>query len=352
MKEYLASLILNSQDQYITYEEFMNAVLYHPSLGYYMKDKPKIGREGDFITTTNVLDIFGSAVCKWFSSKIHEEGPLLPNVCEIGGGNGRFAKAFIDEWNRHCDLPLQYTIIETSPYHRRLQRDLLSDIRGVQILESLDHISEHEGMFFSNELFDALPVRVIEKNGHQLLEVVIGLEAGELVERKVVLENQRIIDFIKESGIKLVNHQRFEIPLAMDDLLRELANKLKKGYMLTIDYGYTNLEWQEEAHRNGSLRGYYQHKMVTNPLLYPGDMDLTTHIHFDRLIDKGKEWGLHFISFLRQDQFLLEAGILQELEDNFDPNPFSERSKRNRAIRSLVMPSGMSGFFHALVQKK
>lgn len=352
MKEYLASLILNSRNQYITYEDFMNAVLYHPTLGYYMKDKPKIGREGDFITTSNVSDIFGSAISKWFALKVKEEGTLLSNVCEIGGGNGRFAKAFIEEWQRRSVFPLQYTIVETSPYHRRLQSELLKDIQGVRIIESLAEITEHEGMFFSNELFDALPVRVIEKNSGNLFEIVIGLVDGELVERKVELQDESIFEFIDESGIELKNNQRIEIPLAMDALLYELASKLKKGYLLTIDYGYTNLEWQEDAHRHGSLRGYHQHRMVSNPLLHPGDMDLTTHIHFDRLIDKGKEWGLNFVHFLRQDEFLLETGILEELENHFDPNPFSERSKRNRAIRSLIMPSGMSQFFHALIQKK
>jgi len=43
---------------------------------------------------------------------------------------------------------------------------------------------------------------------------------------------------------------------------------------------------------------------------------------------------------------------LKELEDHYDPNPFSEVSKRNRAIRSLIMPSGISTYFHVIIQQK
>jgi hypothetical protein len=43
---------------------------------------------------------------------------------------------------------------------------------------------------------------------------------------------------------------------------------------------------------------------------------------------------------------------LNELENNYDPNPFSEVSKRNRAIRSLIMPAGMSSYFHIIIQQK
>jgi SAM-dependent MidA family methyltransferase len=61
---------------------------------------------------------------------------------------------------------------------------------------------------------------------------------------------------------------------------------------------------------------------------------------------------LLFHSKPRQDEFLLKAGILKELENHYDPNPFSNVSKRNRAIRSLIMPSGMSSFFHLVIQQK
>jgi SAM-dependent MidA family methyltransferase len=45
-------------------------------------------------------------------------------------------------------------------------------------------------------------------------------------------------------------------------------------------------------------------------------------------------------------------GILEELADHYDANPFSETSKKNRAIRSLIMPGSMSNSFDVIIQGK
>ena len=84
--------------------------------------------------------------------------------------------------------------------------------------------------------------------------------------------------------------------------------------------------------------------MIENVLQHPGEMDITSHIHFDWLIKRGEQAKLGFIEKLRQDEFLLKTGILKELQDHYDPNPFSETSKRNRAIRSLISSWGNEFF--------
>jgi SAM-dependent MidA family methyltransferase len=132
----------------------------------------------------------------------------------------------------------------------------------------------------------------------------------------------------------------------------EIAQSLIKGMVVTADYGYTLEEWMDPRRSKGSLRGYYQHQMIDDVLQHPGEMDITTHIHFDYLIQKGEQVELELITKLRQDEFLLKSGILNELANHYDPNPFSEVSKRNRAIRSLIMPSGISTYFHVVIQQK
>ena len=57
MNTFFKRLITNSPNELISYSEFIGAALYHPEFGYYMKDKQKIGRQGDFITTSNISDI-------------------------------------------------------------------------------------------------------------------------------------------------------------------------------------------------------------------------------------------------------------------------------------------------------
>jgi SAM-dependent MidA family methyltransferase len=207
-------------------------------------------------------------------------------------------------------------------------------------------------MIFSNELFDALPVHVIEKLNGNLFEMMIGIKNNELFEQRVPLTNLDIQLFLQESKMELKENQRIEIPLAMEKMLREISQSLLKGIVVTADYGYTFEEWMDPRRATGSLRGYFQHQMISDILQHPGEMDITTHIHFDYLIQKGEQVGLGLISKIRQDEFLLKAGILKELENHYDPNPFSEVSKQNRAIRSLIMPSGMSSYFHVIIQQK
>lgn len=350
MITYLKDMILHSPGQVITYADYIGAALYHPELGYYMKNKQKIGREGDFITSSNVSDIFGRTFAKWFSF-ITKKNQLSPMFCEVGGGNGRFAKAFLEEWHTNIKTPLTYMIVESSPYHRSLQKEILKEFSVMQV-ESLRELQPFEGMIFSNELFDALPVHVVEKENGKLLEVMVGIQNDQLHEVKVPLTSPAIQNFLQENNFELHENQRIEIPLLMGNMLDDMGNVLIRGLVTTVDYGYTQEEWMQPARKSGSLRGYYQHHMMDDILMHPGDMDITSHIHFDWLIKRGEQAQLHFVEKLRQDQFLIKTGILQELQDHYDPNPFSEISKRNRAIRSLIMPTGMSSSFHVCIQEK
>nr|WP_263325733.1 SAM-dependent methyltransferase [Neobacillus sp. Marseille-Q6967] len=350
MKNYIKELISSSPNQLISYADYINAALYHPELGYYMKPKQKIGSQGDFITTSNVSDIYGRMLAKWFSY-ICKHNNLESVFCEIGAGNGRFAHAFLEEWHETVKMPLTYIIVESSPYHRKLQNELLNDYSFIQ-LEKLTELNRFEGMVFSNELFDALPVHVIEKHNGEMYEVMIGMEHDSLMEKNVPVTNPQIFSFLQESGLRLKDNQRIEVPLLMEKVLEDISHILSKGIVVTADYGYSTEDWELPSRSKGSLRGYFQHKMMDNVLEHPGEMDITAHIHFDWLIKKGKQLELNFLSKLRQDEFLLKAGILKELQNHYDPNPFSAVSKRNRAIRSLIMPSGISSYFHIVIQEK
>lgn len=351
MLNYLREYIDSKQDRQITYADFIAQALYHPEYGYYMKEKLKIGREGDFITSSNVSNIYGQAIAKWFLRQVKENG-LVPAICEIGAGTGRFAKAFIEEWNNHTSEVLTYYILETSPYHRKLQQEVIPFGDNIRQIESLEEITPFQGLIFSNELFDAFPVHVIERQDEQLMEVMITYEKDQLVEKLVPLSNKQIYTFLAESGLILANGQRIEIPLQMEGMIKQIAQTLGKGMVLTVDYGYTNEEWQAPWRREGSLRGYYQHQQMNTILDFPGNMDITSHIHFDSFIRLGNRYDLHFIQKWRQDEFLMLTGIIEELQENYDPDPFSEVSKRNRAIRSLILPSGMSSAFHVVLQTK
>lgn len=345
----------------ISYAEYMDLALYHPEKGYYMKEKKKIGKSGDFYTTSNIHPVFA----KLFARFVHElvtAAKIEPYFCEFGAGEGRFAHGFLQELKRHYPetfMKLTYLIVEMSPYHRQQQSKLLHTFPEGKILtySSLSTLMEQfpafQGIVFSNELFDAFPVHVITKRGGTLFEIMVGInDNGELMETCVPCENNEIAEWLKRYFPPVQPEQRVEVPLAMTNFLERLATWIDKGLVITIDYGYTNEEWLLPERKDGSLRGYKDHQMITKPLLYPGEMDLTTHIPLTAFETIGQQHDLQLLARMKQQQFVLQLGILDYLQEHYDPNPFSDVSKQNRAIRSLLMDGGISSAFEVIVQQK
>lgn len=341
----------------LDYAQFMEEVLYHPVHGYYMKDKEKVGAKGDFITSSNIHDIYGKIFAKLLIHYFHEAN-ILPVLIEIGGGNGRFAAQLLTEVERIDPLlfdKLEYIMVETSPFHISLQRKAIPRSARVTYCRSIDEIpkEKHNGVIFSNELFDALPVHVVECVSGEIQEVFVTMDnESNLVETRIPLVNPAISDYLTFHDLTLVEGQRLEVPLAMIAYAKMLSKKLGKGSIITVDYGYRFSDLVHEERKGDSLRGYFKHTMVTDPLLHPYDMDLTTHVHLDALEKVFLEQRLDHICTMRQGEFLVAAGILDYLQENQDPNPFSEKSKQNRAIRSLIMDSSWSNSFHVLVHEK
>ncbi|MBM7701541.1 class I SAM-dependent methyltransferase [Metabacillus iocasae] len=357
MQQAIKKRIKDSLHNRISYSEYMNIALYDDEHGYYMKHAQKVGKHGDFLTTSELSSAFGRAMAHLFV-KVVEHHLLPPIICEIGGGNGKFAEVVIDEWKKispNTVDQLTYYMIEKSSYHQQLQRNELFSNQLIYfktVEEFLSQVGEFNGIVFSNEWFDALPVEVIEKKDGLLYEVWITLEGNRLVETYIPVTNQHILNYLSTYNLSIAEGQRFEIPLDMIKAIERLGVMVKSGIVVTVDYGYTFQEWEHPARRRGSLRGYMQHQLVEDPLQNIGEMDLTTHIHFDSLIEKGKQCGLQLTTFKRQREFLLMIGLLQLLEEHTSTDPFSNRAKANRSIRSLLMEGSISDYFHVIIQHK
>lgn len=359
MQNIITNQINKSQEKRITYAEFMSLALYNNKKGYYMKNRQKIGKGGDFYTSSNVNPIFAKIFAKTFLQLFSEQNLPL-QLCEIGGGTGKFALDVLQEIHKlvpNTYERLTYCLIEESPYHRTIQQDLLQQHRQVKIFSSLAEMQQafprFSGIIFSNELLDAFPVHVVEKRNEILHEVFVTVDAnGQLCELVDRCSDQRIEKWLSEFGPPLVDGQRVEVPLLMNEWLTNIAEWAEKAYIFTVDYGYTKADWTEPERRDGSLRGYYQQQLISNPLLHPGEMDLTTHIHLDALAEFGETLGLRTLYQLRQSEFLLQEGILTYLQDNHDTNPFSETSRQNRAIRSFLLNEGLANSFTVTLQAK
>lgn len=356
MKKIILNAIQKSGKNYITYEEFISLCLYHSDKGYYQKSDTKIGRKGDFYTTSSVGTVYGEVIASVFCRLIKNE-VIDPIFIEVGAGNGRFANSFLTYCKKNeptIYANLEYRIVDESKYHRSLQMKALLQHTNVSYYSSISDLSKiQNGLIFSNELFDALPVRVVEFCQNKWQEVVISYnETNDLIEKFIEIENDSTFEFLKYHHFSGKHGQRVEIPIAMESVFKGLNQVLDHGIIMTVDYGFTKDEWNAPHRVKGSLRGYHQHEMKTNVFEFLGEMDLTTHIHWDelrRLADMNHLENLYFHS---QRQALIDFGILNWLVQHASMNPFSDEYKNNRAIQSLIMPGGISDSFQLLLQIK
>ena len=136
------------------------------------------------------------------------------------------------------------------------------------------------------------------------------------------------------------------------DWLEKVASKLKRGYLLTIDYGYSAEKYYRPSRSQGTLQCYYQHRLHNNPYVNLGYQDLTAHVDFTTLERYGIELGLNKIGFTQQGLFLMALGLgdrLNELSSGkFD---ITEIFKRRDALHQLIEPTGLGGY-GVLIQGK
>ena len=110
----------------IPFSQFMEWCLYHPDFGYYQTDGEKIGKEGDYYTSSCVHPLFGYLVAKQLSQMAEILGGETFDVVEMGAGRGflcqdilHWAKEKASSFYRH----LRYILIETAPLLLEEQRN-------------------------------------------------------------------------------------------------------------------------------------------------------------------------------------------------------------------------------------
>jgi SAM-dependent MidA family methyltransferase len=341
------------------FSSYMETALYDSEIGYYTNERQKLGTEGDFYTSNHVHAVFAETFARFFTDVLEKE-QLPPFLCEWGAGDGTFAYhtlSYLRRQDSTIALNLTYLIVEASPHHRAVLRDHLAEFKHqVKIYDCFEELKEdfpdYQGILFSNELLDAFPVHVVEQHKDGLKEVLIEESGKKLIETVKFCENKEIKRWMEQFGPQLPEGHRMEVNLEMKNWLTKVSSWLKKGMLVTVDYGYTNEELILPERKEGSIRGYRNHKMVKNPLCYPGEMDLTSHIQWDAYNQLAMNEGLEMVCRERQDQFLLKAGLFTFLQPAVNMNPFSEEFKKNRAIQSFVQPGGISTSFQVNIHGK
>lgn len=352
--------IKNSGEKGINFATFMELALYS-ELGYYGRAKQKIGKKGDFYTTSNVHPIFGEMLAEYIWEKINGVQSESKYIVEMGGGTGELSKQILGHLAEEKKISqINYVLIESSAYHQQLQKEKLKPYDGLvdihffsSLSEARKHIPHLKGVFFSNELPDAFPVHIVCYQGGEWKEVYVTLdEKGDFTE-KLCPASPEIQAYCIQRNIPEQEGYRTEINFHSIRWMEEVSSWIEEGTCITIDYGYSNEDYYAPWRNRGTLMCYYRHQAYENPYQRVGEQDITAHVNFTDLMDAGERNRLMPSLFLNQGEFLIQLGILDQLQSHTVRDPFHhEVVRRNRAIRQLIMDDEMGRAFKVLVQDK
>jgi SAM-dependent MidA family methyltransferase len=333
----------------ISFHDFMEMALYYPDLGYYTSPSDKIGENGDFYTSTTLTPVFGALIGKQIEEMWHllDEKPFA--IVEYGAGTGALCKAILTylKSNKKLYDELSYYIIEKSPAMREKEKMQLTE--KVTWCDSIECIPEISGCVLSNELVDNFAVhQVVMKD--ELMEVFVGYENDSFVEL-LKPAFPALKEYLSELKVNLPKGYRTEINLEAIEWIKKIGDTLKKGYVLTIDYGYPSFELYESYRQKGTMVCYHKHRINTNPYAFIGGQDITSHVNFSALCLWGYKNGLEFCGFTDQADFLLALGFNDYLKKIKMGNEYYS-SYKNELFLSHTLLTDMGNKFKVLIQQK
>jgi SAM-dependent MidA family methyltransferase len=344
----------------ITFERYMASCLYHPEYGYYTQGRNRTGAEGDYFTSPDLHPIFARLVARQAAEMWDMLGrPSRFSWVEMGAGRGLFAQDFLS-WVKSAapDFApaLDYAAIETGPRQSARLGERLAEnglAGAVRLLENLEQLSPITGCFFSNELVDAFPVAVVARAGGHLKEVYVAARGDELCEELGPIHDPAIAAAVARYANQLHEGRRVEVNLTATQWMRTIAEKLIRGFVITVDYGDLAKYLFIEGRPQGTLLAYHRHWPSEDLFTAPGQVDLTAHVNFSALIDAGNDAGLEFTGFTSQQRFLLALGEANEFADLYEPGASElENLKARLKLKRLIYPEGMGNIFKVLVQHR
>ena len=338
----------------------MQTCLYHPEFGYYMQGQERTGVRGDYFTSPDLHPVFARLVARQAVELWEVKGrPPHFSWVEMGPGRGWFARDFLC-WARSAQPEfygaLDYVAIEPGPRQRLLLRERLAEDKlqsKVRILENLAQLEPQTGCFFSNELVDAFPAAVVTRAGGRLKEVYVTAEGEELREKLGPLSTTEIAAYVARYAKGIEEGHRVEANLRAVEWIRAVAERLTRGFVITIDYGDLAPRLYGPDRPGGTLMAYRGHVATEDVYRAPGEQDMTSHVNFSALIEAGKDAGLELTGFTTQERFLLALGEENQFGDLYDPGQSeTEQLEARLKLKRLINPEGMGNIFKVLIQHR
>ena len=318
----------------VSFAWFMYQALYHPEHGYYSSGRCAIGRKGDYFTNVSVGPLFGHLLGAQFA-EIWEQLGKIDNflIVEQGAHDGQFARDVLESLQKRTPEffeALRYRIVEPFPILQERQARTLELFHDK--IEWRDSLEPLVGVHFSNELLDAMPVRLI---------------TGGCREKFVNVDGDKFV-FVERPA-----DEDMKFNQAALDWIERLAANLQRGYVITIDYGRSAAEFQE------AVQVRSRHRNLDSPFEQIGHADITMHVDWPSIVERAQANGLRVAGFTDQHHFL--TGIMSELGRVGSPeptaadwgqSPLPDSPKAKRELQTLLHPEMLGRAFQVLALSK
>ena len=298
--------------------------------GFFSNEKVRSKKSGDFLTSPEVSEYFGKILNKWI-----QKNNLDLNITEFGSGTG----SLIEQIENENKIAVE--ISSTA-------RTELSQ-KNIQIASSLEKINyKNSDLVFGNEVLDNIPCSIaIYKDGKWQEKIVI-FDDG-IFSYDFVVARKKTVEWIELNRIKADENMNVEIQINIDIFLEKIINKLSPKNLLFFDYGYEQKDRGKRKYES-LLRTYKDHHLSVDPILEPGNVDITYDINFSAVIRKLKTLGYESNLSL-QREFLITNGFDEYFDDLQNKLLFSEGIENLKinsqlsGLKALIDSNGLGGFY-------
>ncbi len=196
--------------------------------GYYSREHLPIGEEGDYVTGASLSPLFGRVTARLLERLDKAIGKASAELFEAGYGTGAHLESVVSTL-------LERTLGRRVRAWDRVARPVPAGVEQVRGLEEIGE-GEVEGLIFSYELFDALPVhRLIGRADGSVGELWVDLDReGAFVWHEGEVSNPALLDLLRDPNVSLQPGQVADLSPGWAPLYRELARWLGRG-LLVLD---------------------------------------------------------------------------------------------------------------------
>lgn len=327
----------------ITFAEYMEAALFDPDDGYYTT-RAAIGfEEGDYFTSADLGPAFGRALSRLAADAWAALGrPQMWDVVEAGAGHGSVMRDLLASLERErpdAARGARAAIVEVSPRLRERQATTLAD-RDMRWAGSVQGVAPIHGLVFANEVLDAFPVHVLVRTDEGVRERYVEEREGALVETLRPPSHPDLRWRVPEA---LPAGGRWEVSLAAEGWVAQVAAAVASGYVLFIDYADDETGLLARM-GEGTVRAFARHRLLASALEAPGAVDITATVNLTAVARAAEGAGLRLVGSSTQRDVLLALGIREAAAWPTSPIDQLRAASRRSAVDALLDPHGLGAY--------